>query len=347
MISFFESSLRSLSVHRVGNKTMDEFYSLSEGGIKLEESQSLLLLKYFLGSFDKVNKVYNLYHPIDIKLNLVYNIITTSVGEESFHDASKLLAKHLYEVTNHPKIKSGEFYVAFFENIQFQGELHNAIGIFKSENKDVYLKVKPNQNGFDLEFEQNAININKLDKGCLILNKNISEGCTIVCIDSNGKDSSYWMDDFLNLKILNDKYNQTDNMLNVCKQFIDSHLETEFEVSSSDKAELLNKSIKYFKEKESFDIDEFSNEVLQHQPGIDLFKRYKSIYDEDFDTNIPTSFEISDAAVKKNNKLFKSVIKLDKNFQIYINGNKDLIERGFDTEKSMNYYKVYFKEEAI
>lgn len=32
-------------------------------------------------------------------------------------------------------------------------------------------------------------------------------------------------------------------------------------------------------------------------------------------------------------------------FHIYIHGNKNLIEKGFDEEKSMNFYKVYFKEE--
>jgi hypothetical protein len=44
--------------------------------------------------------------------------------------------------------------------------------------------------------------------------------------------------------------------------------------------------------------------------------------------------------------MFKSVLKLDKNFHIYVHGNRQLIERGYDDEKGMNYYKVFFNNEA-
>jgi hypothetical protein len=60
---------------------------------------------------------------------------------------------------------------------------------------------------------------------------------------------------------------------------------------------------------------------------------------------IADSFDISGAAVKKQARVYKSVLKLDKNFHIYIHGNKDLIEKGFDDGRDMNYYKVYFREE--
>lgn len=103
--------------------------------------------------------------------------------------------------------------------------------------------------------------------------------------------------------------------------------------------------MKYFKEKESFDLDEFSQEVIGNADGIESFKNYKKSYEEEFDTAIQDTFEISGAAVKKQARAFKSVLKLDKNFHIYIHGDKDLIEKGFDDDKAMNYYKVYFKEE--
>src|SRR5690606_2157257 len=103
--------------------------------------------------------------------------------------------------------------------------------------------------------------------------------------------------------------------------------------------------MKYFKEKESFDLDEFSNEVIGNPEGIASFKDYKRNFEAEWDSPIADSFEIADAAVKKQARVFKSVLKLDRNFHIYIHGNKDLIERGFDDDRSMNYYKVFFKEE--
>ncbi len=42
----------------------------------------------------------------------------------------------------------------------------------------------------------------------------------------------------------------------------------------------------------------------------------------------------------------RSVLKLDKNFHIYIHGDRELIERGYDEEKGKSFYKVYFEEES-
>jgi hypothetical protein len=39
------------------------------------------------------------------------------------------------------------------------------------------------------------------------------------------------------------------------------------------------------------------------------------------------------------------VIKLDDNFQIHVQGRRDLIERGFDEEKGKPFYKIYFDRE--
>ena len=57
------------------------------------------------------------------------------------------------------------------------------------------------------------------------------------------------------------------------------------------------------------------------------------------------SFEISDNAVRKQSKVYKSVIKLDKNFHIYVHGDRELIEQGRDPD-GRKYYKIYFNEET-
>nr|WP_199076956.1 nucleoid-associated protein [Pedobacter sp. ASV19] len=350
MISFSEASLAELSIHRIGNKSEDEFYVLSEQSLVIEDEQlKNLLLQYFLGPYGKVNEIYRFFHPNeDLNLNEVYHFAESIFEKgEGFHDNSQQLAKYLYEISNHPKIKSGELYVAYFENVQIEGELHDAIGIFKSENKETYLKVYPENSGFNVSYEREAINISKLDKGCLIINTEKDQGYKIAVIDqtNRGAEAVYWKDEFLKLRIRNDNYHQTSNVLGVYKNFVTQKLDEDFEISKADKIDLLNRSIKYFKEKDSFDLDEFSSEVIANAEGIESFKNYKKSYEEEFDTAIPDSFDISDAAVKKQARDYKSVLKLDKNFHIYIHGNKELIEKGFDDDKSMNYYKVYFREE--
>ena len=41
----------------------------------------------------------------------------------------------------------------------------------------------------------------------------------------------------------------------------------------------------------------------------------------------------------------RSVIKLDKNFHIYVHGGEQLIEQEYDEERGMKYYKLYYREE--
>ncbi|AOM76685.1 nucleoid-associated protein [Pedobacter steynii] len=350
MISFFEASLAELSIHRIGNKSQDEFYVLSEKSIPIKDNMlSNLLQQYFLGPYAKVNEVYRFFHPNnDLNLNEVYHFADRIFEDgTTFHENSMEMAKYLYDVSGHPKIKPGELYLAYFENVQIEGELHDAIGIFKSETKESFLKVFPEEGGFGLGYEEDAININKLDKGCLIFNADKEEGYRVAVIDQTNRSAEavYWKDEFLKLKIRNDNFNQTSSVLGVYKNFVTEKLDQEFDISKADKIDLLNKSMKYFKEKESFDLEEFSNEVIGNAEGIESFKSYKKSFEEEFDTPIADTFDISGAAVKKQARVYKSVLKLDKNFHIYIHGDKELIEKGFDDDKSMNYYKVYFREE--
>lgn len=349
MVTFFEASLAQLSIHRVGNKLQDEFYVLSDNSLQIEdELLSNLLMQYYLKPFEKVNEVYRFMHSSDMNLNELFHFSTEVFKEKGrFHEVSQQITKYLYDLTNHPKIKSGELYVAYFNNVQLEGEMLDAIGIFKSETKETYLKVYPEDSGFNLGYEQDGINIQKLDKGCLIFNTEKEEGYKVLVVDQTNRagEAVYWKDEFLQLKIRNDSFNQTNNTLSVYKSFVTNKLEDDFEMNKADKIDLLNRSMKYFKEKESFELDEFSNEVLGNPKAIESFKNFKQNYEKEFDTEIADSFDISSPAVKKQARVFKSVLKLDKNFHIYIHGNKELIEKGFDDDKSMNFYKVYFKEE--
>ena len=132
-----------------------------------------------------------------------------------------------------------------------------------------------------------------------------------------------------------DEYYNTHNVLSLCKNFV---------TKEADQADLLNRSVQFFKEKDSFDMEEFTNEVFAQSEVIDSFNKYKENYEQDRDLEIADSFTISESAVKKQARAFKSVIKLDKNFHIYVHGNRNLIEQGED-EKG-KFYKVYYREES-
>ncbi len=349
MISIYDASLHALSIHKTGNKILGEPPGLSDKNTEItDETLQKLLLQYFLTPFEKTNEVYRLQHSTgNINLNEVHHFAKQIFAAPAeFHEHSKQFARLLYEAGKHPKIKSGELYCCYFEKLPLEGEMLNAIGLFKSESKEPYLTVNRQQRGFELGYAEEAINIKKLDKGAIIFNTEPNEGYKVVVTDqTNQTEAAYWMDTFLQLRVRNDAFTQTNTILTLYKDFVKSEMDIDFDMSKTDKIDLLNRSIKYFKENEDFNLDRFSQEVINNEQGITSFKAFKNRYEQEMDAPVPDSFIIQTAAVKKQARVYKSVLKLDKNFHIYIHGSNDLIEKGFDDATQMNFYKVYFKEE--
>ncbi len=332
-----------MSLHHIGNKYNNEIIRFGSDQINLSADIIDILNKYFTVSF-KINECFNLYHDSDIVLNEVYSYISKIFDNpDNLHEQSINLAKHLYEQSNHPKIKGGEFYVVYFEGCEINGETVDAVGLFKSENKDTFLKVYPSGDNFEIESQQ-GVNINKLDKGALIFNTDRENGYVVAVVDNTNKgvEAHYWIDDFLHVRQRQDEYYNTQNVMNLAKNFI-KELPNEFEVSRADQVDLANRTTKFFKEKDSFDMEEFANEVIEQPEVIESFKRYKETYAQERDIEFTDNFAISDSAVKKGVRSLKSVIKLDKNFHIYIHGDRSKIENGED-EKG-KFYKVYYNEE--
>ncbi|MDR0437201.1 MAG: nucleoid-associated protein [Bacteroidales bacterium] len=344
MIQSNQSKIKNIAVHSVGNKVNQENIYLSKRNLSVDDDISQILTNYFLSPF-KSFEYFNFYHDIDINMNEVF-VCASKIfdNHKNLLEQSINLAKHLYEQSDHPKIKGGEFYTVYFKDCIIDGKTVDAVGLFKSENKDTFLKVYPEGDGFEIESEQ-GININKLDKGCLIFNTERENGYIVAVVDNTNKgvDAQYWIDDFLHVCPRKDEYYNTQSVLTLAKHFIKDELPHQFEVSKADQIELLNKSVKFFKERDNFDLKEFANEVMEDADVIKSFRKYKTTFEQDFDIDIADHFTISESAVKKQARLLKSVIKLDKNFHIYIHGNRNLIEQGED--KKGKFYKVYYQEE--
>ena len=80
------------------------------------------------------------------------------------------------------------------------------------------------------------------------------------------------------------------------------------------------------------------------------FDQYKSMYEDKHSVAIPDSFAISTPVIEKQKKQIKNEIKLDTNIQIKIGVNNPdsierFIEKGYDHEKDMSFYKVYYNNE--
>lgn len=263
---------------------------------------------------------------------------------ETIIEVSKNLVKHLYIKSDHPKIKGGEFYTVYFRDCIVDGDTVDAVGLFKSENKDTFLRVLHEGGNFNLESEQ-GINIKKLDKGCLIFNKERENGYVVAVVDNTnrGIEAQYWMDDFLHVRQRNDGYANTQNAMAMAKNFVTKALPEQFEVSKADQIDLLNRSLEFFKENDTFEMEEFANEVIEQPEVIESFRQYKRSYEEENDVVIDDSFDISDYAFRRQQRSYKRVIRLDRKIQIIIDGNRDHVEQGEDERGK--FYKVYYSEE--
>ena len=118
----------------------------------------------------------------------------------------------------------------------------------------------------------------------------------------------------------------------------------DFPVNRAEQIDLMNKSVDYFKSHDNFEQEEFEQEVFEDPQMRQSFRKYDEQYQEEYEVDIPNDFMISSQAVKKQARTFKSVLKLDKNFHVYIHGNRDLIQLCYE-EDGRKYYKIYFEEE--
>lgn len=335
------TSIKKISVHYVGNKSEGEDLTLSSDTLALDGFLNEKLTEYFLNKFVKLQERHHFVHSSSLDYNEIYNFTKhIFYNKEEFHKVTQRVAQHLYDCSEHPMVKPGELYVCEFDRIQIEGVFYRGVGIFKTETKHGFFEVGDFEQNFEIEYKD-GIDINKIDKACLILDTEEQEGFQVSIIDNlkgSGETALYWKDDFLGVEPTENAFYQTKELLTVTKEFIAKQLDEEFVVSNTDKIDLLNKSVNYFKGVEEFKMEEFNDAVLQNDEIKESFNKFTN-------QEYTESFAISEAAVKKNAKFFKSVIKLDKNFSLYVHGRKEMMEKGTD-ENGRRFYKLYYESEA-
>lgn len=348
MIDFSRAQLTHFCVHFVGNKGLGEELTMSDKAFAFKDDfVKETVLRYFLTPF-KTDIYYQFKGKVDVSLASVANACEDLFSSTSdFVEKSKQVAQHLYNQSMHPKIKGGEFYVCYFKDAMVDGELCNAIGFFKTENKETYLKVYQHVDEFDIDCD-NGININKLDKGCLVFETDKKTGYKLSIIDTNNRNAEcalYWEEDFLNAVIKPNGYYHTKNFIDTSRGFCEEILTEANNVNKQDQMMMLNRSTSYFKEKDKFNLKDFEKEVLVEPELIGAFKEYRNDFTKKMDLTAIDEFDVSQTAVKKNQKYMRSVVKLDKNFHIYIHARHDYVERGYDEEKGLKYYKLFYVNE--
>ena len=348
MVDYTESALLNMAIHFIGNRSSGGELFLSDKKLDLESPELQDELKEYLIAPYKDVPAQQFTHLSDLELNPMYNYATRIFEEPSTFDAQcKNVAAHLFNCSAHPGIKEGELLIGLVDNLYYNDEAVMGLAIIKSESKDTFFKTPKNSDGFSIGVDQ-GIRKDKIDKACLILNTHIENGLIVMVIDrTNSKDEAlFWRNTFLDVKPVSDSYNKTEKFMTLTKNFIKDKLPEQFEVSRTDQIDLLNKSVAFFKSNEEFEYKSFMREVIQEPGMIQSFGRYKEEFAQANPLALEDEFSISNSAVKRQSRIFKSVLKLDKNFHVYIHGDSQMIEKGYDDEKRMNYYKLFYKDES-
>ncbi|UMB60137.1 nucleoid-associated protein [Lutibacter sp. A80] len=349
MIKRTRASITKFIIHKVGNKFNSATNIFSEDVVTFDEESYELMKPFLLKPFVNVAESFRFNHHANIELNELNNYSNEIFNDEStFVDVSKHIVNHLFEQSNSAQIKVGDVIIALFEDIEYNDVITNALGIFKIENKINFFQTFMEKESLDV-FVQKGISTKKLDKGCLIINSTDAEGRVVLSVDTNNYDAQYWTKNFLNVKYADDSNQHTQNYIEMCKDFSEEVIKEDFGVQ--EKSKFLAKTVDFFKENEEVNIHDFKDEIFEENEDFKpLFDNYKKQFEEINDVLVRNQFAISDIVLKKQKQKIKTEIKLDTNIEIKLDidapdASSEYLEKGYDEDKKMKFYKVFYNEE--
>jgi len=349
MVKRNRATISKFIIHKVGNKFNSATNIFSENVITFDEESYELMKPFLLKPFANVSESFRFNHHANIELNELNSYASELFKDEtSFVEISKHIVNHLFEQSNSAQIKIGDVIIALFEDIEYKDIMTQAVGIFKIVNKINFFQTYMEEDTLDV-YVQKGISTKKLDKGCLIINSSDEEGKVILSVDTNNYDAQYWLNNFLNVKYANDNNQHTQNYLEMCKDFSEDIIKEDF--GNHEKSKFLAKTVDFFKSNDDININDFKEEIFEENEEYkSLFDDYKKEFETVNDVLVRNQFAVSDIVLKKQKQKIKTEIKLDTNIQIKLDidapdAANEYLEKGFDEEKKMKYYKVFYNEE--
>ncbi|MFT4642711.1 MAG: hypothetical protein ACI89R_000551 [Candidatus Azotimanducaceae bacterium] len=182
------------------------------------------------------------------------------------------------------------------------------------------------------------------------MNSTDGDGKIVLSIDNNNYDAQYWVKHFLNVKPADDSNQHTQDYIQMCNDFSEEIIKEDQGLHEKNK--FLAKTVDFFKENEIVNIQDYKDIIFEEDDKQKTkFDDYKKHFEQVNDVLIRNQFDVSDIVLKKQKTKLKTEIKLDTHIQIKLDidapdAAAEYIEKGYDEEKKMKFYKVYFNEES-
>lgn len=340
MVNGKEAQVEEFVLHRIGTGGAPTILNDHSAVLQGPEEQEFLR-KLFLKPFTNVAATHEFALAEDGGRNILERHCNEVEKGKPLVAVSRAIAEHLARVAETHEARSGDVFVVKFMGVELGGAAHDALGILKFDDKEVFLESRPEGASIAMQLKR-GLGGRKPDQALLVLFT--PGGHTLLSIDDRPSDP-YWQRAFVGLRPKADHVNSTRNLLEMTRSFITEQLPQDYEIPKADQIDLLNRSVQYFKENTEFDKTSFAREVFQSDEVIGSFERFGDRFQEERAVDLDDHFAISPDAVKKQARVFKSVLKLDKDFHIYIHGDRNKIERGVD-EQGRKFYKIYYDQET-
>jgi len=343
MINTLEARIQNLCAHYLGLEEGENLELSAELSDIHSDKLQTNLLQYFFKNFT-LGEFYSFdnskeYHPVYELSKQIFE------QPDSLLDHSRSIAQHLHKNSQHPNIKSGDVMIAYVNNVLIEDEMLDAICIFKSEKKHDFIHLAQEEKQYTFAAIEGIL-LSQIDKACIIFNTEQSTGYKVCSVDKSNteKKAQFWQKDFLKLKFRDDDFQNTKGYIGATKNFIEDRMKPMYNTDKSEEVGILQRSKSFLEQEEKFDSEEYTKEIFRDEEVIKEFNDYKQEYQNLNDVALKDSFSVNMAAVKNQSRVFKSVLKLDKNFHVYIHGNRNMITKGRD-EDGRKYYKLYYDEE--
>ncbi|MBK8112057.1 MAG: nucleoid-associated protein [Saprospiraceae bacterium] len=341
MINTSNAIINGVVIHRCTKEENNIVWDYSSQAIVLEEGEeSETLLEHITAMYRE---------PLFHQLGTLGPVFTASqkvfespdlLFEESIQ-LSRKVGHNLTEDIN------GEAYFlqVHISDILVDDELLDAMALIVMYTAPRFYKIQKKDSCFTIPTDKGYI-IAKPDKACLILPGDESNGGRVLVYESGGvKEEGFWYKDYLQLSPLGNEYSYTTDYIKMTSQFLKQRKPLEQVLDKKAGAEILERSLDYFTQNDKFEEREYKQEVFRDNTVIEAFDEYKQKWAEKNQRPLADSFEPSSEALNKQSKVFRSVIKLDKNFHIYVHGDSSKIMKGED-ELGKKYYILYYNEES-
>lgn len=196
MIDISSSKITHLVTHRVGNRSRDEGFTLSDEEGAVDDLVSALLLRHYALPLALKTEIMDFQHESNLELNELRVFVKSIFADSNnFLQNSKNIARHLYSNSSHANISGGELIVIKLSDVRCEGITVDAIAILRVENKEDYLKVVESDRGINLT-PRKGVSLSRVQKGILILSNDLQ----IRAIDNLGTKTKYWLEKFVQCK---------------------------------------------------------------------------------------------------------------------------------------------------